>query len=152
MKILAALLSGSLFGLGLAMAGMTDPAKVIGFLDITGRWNPALGFVMGAALLIATPAYWLAQRDAARPLADTRFHLPTYRVIDRRLVGGSLLFGIGWGIAGLCPGPAIANLSTAQLPMLLFVLCMAIGMWLHDILDGVQARLPGLRSVKFFQQ
>lgn len=148
MKVFAALLSGSLFGLGLALAGMTDPAKVIGFLDISGRWNPALAFVMGAALLVTTPAYWLAQRSHARPLADTRFHLPSYTAIDRRLIGGSLLFGVGWGIAGLCPGPAIANLGTAQLPMLLFVLCMAGGMWLHDMLDNMQARLPNLRSAK----
>ncbi|SEQ70094.1 hypothetical protein SAMN04488038_109198 [Solimonas aquatica] len=143
LKLFGALLSGLLFGAGLAMGGMTDPHKVLGFLDISGRWDPSLAFVMGCALLVTIPAFALARRRGAQPLGDERFHLPTQQRVDARLIIGSLLFGLGWGIAGLCPGPAIANLGAAPLAMLVFVSCMAAGMWLHDWLDA----LPSARGL-----
>lgn len=146
MKTIAALFCGILFGAGLSLSGMTDPARVLGFLDISGRWDPSLAFVMGAGLLITTPAFWLARRQSAQPLIDTRFHLPQMVAIDRRVIGGSILFGIGWGIAGLCPGPALANLVTGLWPMLVFALCMAGGMWLHDLLDELRQRTPSLQA------
>lgn len=141
----AALLSGLLFGAGLALGGMTDPHKVLGFLDITGRWDPSLAFVMGCALLVTLPSFALARRAGAQPLADTRFHLPAQQRVDTRLIIGSVLFGLGWGVAGLCPGPAIANLGAAPLAMLVFVSCMAAGMWLCDWLD-TQAMSRDLRA------
>lgn len=126
-----ALLSGLLFGAGLALGGMTDPAKVASFLDVAGQWDPSLGFVMGSALLITFPVFWWVRRSQ-RPLFAERFQLPTKRDIDRPLLIGAVLFGIGWGIAGLCPGPAIANLASGSPQVLLFVMTMIAGMWLRD--------------------
>lgn len=112
MKLFTALLSGILFGLGLAVAQMTDPAKVLAFLDITRNWDPSLALVMGAALLINMPASRFILNQP-RPFACSKFHVPLNRVIDRKLVTGSILFGIGWGLSGYCPGPIFTNLSTA---------------------------------------
>lgn len=128
---LVALLAGLLFGAGLALGGMTDPGKVIAFLDVAGTWDPSLGFVMGSALLITFPVFWWVRRSQ-RPLFAERFQLPTRRDIDRPLLIGAALFGIGWGIAGLCPGPAIANLAAGSPQVLLFVVTMIAGMWLRD--------------------
>lgn len=127
---LVALLSGLLFGIGLAVSGMTDPAKVIGFLDITGAWNPQLAWVMGGALLVTLPAFhWILR--AGKPWRAPAFVLPTRQDLDRPLILGSLLFGIGWGLAGYCPGPAIASLALHPGSAGAFVLAMAAGMILH---------------------
>lgn len=125
------LVSGLLFGAGLALGGMTDPGKVVAFLDVTGAWDPSLAFVMGSALLVTFPVFaWV--RRSARPLFAERFQLPTRRDLDPQLLLGAALFGIGWGIAGLCPGPAIANLAAGSPEILLFVATMVAGMWLRD--------------------
>lgn len=128
---IVALIAGLLFGAGLALGGMTNPLKVISFLDVTGQWDPSLGFVMGSALLITFPVFWWVRR-ASGPLFAAKFQLPTRSDIDRPLIIGAALFGIGWGIAGLCPGPAIANLASGSPQILLFVAMMVAGMWLRD--------------------
>lgn len=130
-QMLAALVSGAVFGLGLALSGMLDPARVQGFLDITGAWDPSLAFVLGGAVGVMFLGLRLIARFK-RPAFDDRFHLPENRVIDRRLVLGSALFGIGWGIGGFCPGPGIAGLSLGRIEPLLFVVFMLAGMILHD--------------------
>lgn len=130
-QMLAALVSGAVFGLGLALSGMLNPARVQGFLDITGAWDPSLAFVLGGAVGVMFLGLRLIARFK-RPAFDDRFHLPENRVIDRRLVLGSALFGIGWGIGGFCPGPGIAGLSLGRIEPLLFVVFMLAGMILHD--------------------
>lgn len=127
----SALAAGILFGAGLMIGGMTDPAKVIGFLDLAGQWDPSLAFVMGAALCVTVPVSRLV-KGRSRPLLESRFFLPTKTDLDRPLIGGSALFGIGWGIAGLCPGPAIASLASGAPEILGFVVAMIAGMWLRD--------------------
>jgi uncharacterized membrane protein YedE/YeeE len=134
MHIIVAGLTGLLFGIGLILAGMTNPAKVLGFLDLTGAWDPSLALVMAGAIGIALPAFALARRRNHALLGDT-MQLPTSRVIDRRLIGGSLLFGIGWGLAGYCPGPALTSLTTGGQPALLFVLAMLAGMAIFEALE-----------------
>ncbi|TDU24184.1 hypothetical protein DFR24_4448 [Panacagrimonas perspica] len=131
MKALVALASGTLFGMGLLLGGMTDPGKVIGFLDLAGRWDPSLAFVMGGALCVTFPTFQLL-RLRGRPLLGERFYLPTRKDLDAPLLGGAVLFGVGWGIAGLCPGPAIANLVFGSPEVLGFVVAMIAGMWLRD--------------------
>ena len=131
-QVLVALISGVLFGCGLALGGMTDPAKVIGFLDVAGRWDPSLAFVMGTALCVTLPVFQLIVGKRSRPVLALKFSLPGKRDLDRPLLVGAALFGIGWGIAGLCPGPAIANLSTGRPEIIGFVLAMIVGMWLRD--------------------
>lgn len=127
MKAIAGLISGLIFGLGLAMSGMTDTAKVIGFLDIFGHWVPDLAFVMGGAVLVTLIAFrWVLRRD--RPLLDERFHLPTSTTLDGRLIGGATIFGVGWGVYGYCPGPALAALVYGNLDTLIFVVAMLVGM------------------------
>ena len=125
-----ALLAGLLFGAGLAISGMADPMRVRGFLDLFGTWDPSLAFVMGGALLPMALAWRLVPR-LARPFVGLEFALPTRRDIEPRLVTGAALFGIGWGIAGLCPGPALADLALAPAPASLFVAAMMVGMWLN---------------------
>ena len=127
MKGLAALLCGLIFGVGLAMSGMTDTAKVIGFLDIFGQWVPDLGFVMGGAVLVTVVAFRLVLRRDNPLLADS-FALPTNTSIDGRLLGGAALFGIGWGIYGYCPGPAISALVYLNTDTVIFVAAMLVGM------------------------
>jgi uncharacterized membrane protein YedE/YeeE len=131
LRALTALLSGSIFGFGLSLSGMLDPARVRGFLDITGKWDPSLVFVLGGAVIVAAIAYQVSQ-FVVRPLLDDRFHLPRKTTIDRRLILGSAIFGIGWGIAGFCPGPAVTSLALGLVPAGLFVIAMLIGMILHD--------------------
>lgn len=126
MKILIALLSGTIFGAGLAVAEMTNPAKVQSFLDVAGAWDPSLAFVMGAALLVSTAASALAGRRA-ESLSGEPFQIPAPAPIDARLLAGAATFGIGWGLAGFCPGPALAALITGAQPVLLFVASMAMG-------------------------
>ncbi len=125
-RVLAALALGSLFGVGLTVSQMVNPAKVIGFLDVAGHWDPSLAFVMGGALLITLPAYALARRRGT-PLLGGAFALPTRRDIDGRLVGGSVLFGLGWGLAGFCPGPALASLGLGESATYPFVAAMLAG-------------------------
>lgn len=131
-RITVALLSGALFGYGLSLSGMVDPARVLGFLDIaSGRWDPSLMFVLGGAVCIAFIAVTI-QRRLQRPVFDTQFHIPERTDIDARLISGSVLFGIGWGLAGFCPGPALSALTTGLTPVLLFIVAMIAGMLLHD--------------------
>ena len=141
MKPLSALLAGILFGLGLKVSGMTEPANVIAFLDLGTDWSPALMLVMGTALLVTAVGYRLATRRAA-PLFDTAFHAPTATVIDTRLILGSSLFGVGWGIAGFCPGPAIVGAFALDSRALLFVVAYLAGTTLFEVWDKrVKARL-----------
>jgi uncharacterized protein len=136
MPILAALACGFIFGTGLVISGMTDTAKVLGFLDLLamrqGRWDPTLLIVMASALIVSMPGFWLARRYG-RPLLTTTMAWPSRSDIDRPLIAGAVLFGAGWGLVGLCPGPAIANLATLSPPVLLFVAAMAAGMAAHDL-------------------
>lgn len=126
---LAALAAGLVFGLGLTVSGMTDPAKVLNFLDLAGTWDGSLAFVMGGGVVVAFIGYRLAFA-AGTPLFDSQFHLPTATQIDGRLLAGAALFGVGWGLAGLCPGPALASLFTGSTGVLVFVGAMMAGMWL----------------------
>ncbi|GAA3113939.1 YeeE/YedE family protein [Rhizobium viscosum] len=127
-----ALVAGAIFGFGLSLSGMVDPARVLGFLDIaSGHWDPSLMFVLGGAVLVTVPGMMI-QRGMVKPVLDRRFHLPEKTAIDAPLLFGSALFGIGWGLAGFCPGPAISALATGSLPVVLFVAAMAAGMILHD--------------------
>jgi uncharacterized membrane protein YedE/YeeE len=118
---------GLVFGLGLIISGMTDPSKVLGFLDLAGLWDPSLAFVMGGAILVGVFAFAVARKRTTSVLGGA-MQLPTARHIDRRLVLGSLLFGAGWGIAGFCPGPAIVSLGAGEPKALVFVLAMLAGM------------------------
>lgn len=136
MQIVAALLVGLVFGLGLIVSGMTDPSKVIGFLDLAGNWNPSLAFVMGGAILVGTIAFAFAGKRE-RSLLGATMRLPTATQVDRRLVLGSLAFGAGWGLAGYCPGPALASIASAGMKPLIFTLAMLAGMALFEVLDRV---------------
>lgn len=131
MNALIAAISGLVFGIGLIASGMTDPAKVKGFLDLAGAWDPSLGLVMGGAIAVGVGAFALARRRQ-RSWTGQRMELPTPTVIDARLIGGGVLFGIGWGVAGYCPGPALVALGGGSGAAGLFVLAMLIGMALHD--------------------
>jgi uncharacterized membrane protein YedE/YeeE len=133
MRSLSALLAGSLFAVGLILGGMTQPGKVIGFLDVTGHWDPSLAFVIGGALLVYAVLSRLFLRRPA-PLFELKFHLPSRRDIDRRLVLGAALFGIGWGLGGYCPGPGLVSLSAGLLPGV-FVATMVLGMYAERGID-----------------
>jgi uncharacterized membrane protein YedE/YeeE len=126
-KLLPPLVSGTLFGAGLTISGMTDPQRVRGFLDVFGAWDPTLVFVMGGAVLVMAVA-WRIRNRMGSPIFAERFSLPDRNDLDVRLIFGSILFGIGWGIAGLCPGPAVASLALSPLSVLPFVLAMLAGM------------------------
>ena len=133
--IFASLVCGFIFGLGLLISGMTQPSKVLGFLDIfgirSGTWDPSLAVVMAAALAVSGVGYLLTQRRA-QPVLAPKFDLSTRTGIDTPLVTGSALFGIGWGLVGLCPGPALENLATLSPPVIVFCVAMAAGMVAHD--------------------
>ncbi len=135
MRALASLVCGFIFGWGLFISGMVLPTKVLGFLDVlaipSGGWDPSLAVVMAAALAVFGTGYALLRPRA--PLLDSRLHLPTQTAIDGPLVAGSALFGVGWGLVGLCPGPAIENLATLSSPVVIFVVAMAVGMIAHDL-------------------
>ncbi len=132
---LVPLASGTIFGAGLALGGMTDPARVRGFLDLFGAWDPTLAFVMGGAVLVMAAA-WLVQRKLLRPLFAEGFALPDRSDITPRLVGGSALFGVGWGIAGLCPGPGFAALVIEPVSAGVFVAAMLAGMVVVRLIEG----------------
>jgi uncharacterized protein len=129
---LAAFVSGVIFAVGLAIGGMTKPAKVAGFLDFTGNWDPSLMFVMGGAVMTHAILYRVI-RKRPTPLFTTAFAIPTRTDIDPRLLGGAALFGIGWGLSGFCPGPAITSLASGQTPVLVFVAAMLGGMYLYNV-------------------
>lgn len=136
-RILSALLAGVVFGLGIALSGMANPAKVMNFFDPLGTWDQSLAFVMGGALATAAVGYRVLFGLRRAPLFDTTFHLPTARSIDLRLVGGSALFGVGWGIAGFCPGGAIPALGFAPWPTALFLISMGAGMMIARRLQAL---------------
>ena len=123
---------GLLFGLGLILSGMTDPGKVIGFLDLWGAWDPSLALVMGGAIAVGFFAFALARRRT-RAFLGSAMQLPTRRDIDRPLVVGSLVFGVGWGLAGFCPGPALVSAGAGQVQALVFTLAMLAGMAVHEL-------------------
>ena len=129
-RIVVAAISGTLFGFGLAVSGLLDPEKVRGFLDVTGNWDPTLFFVLAGAVGIAALGS-LLRRLMSKPLCDTRFHISDRSVIDKNLIVGSALFGIGWAIAGLCPGPALASLGRDVSPIYVFVLAMIAGILIY---------------------
>jgi uncharacterized protein len=141
MPLVTALLSGLVFGLGLILSGMADPAKVLGFLDLAGLWDPSLALVMAGAIAVGLVAFAVAKRRTSSylglPLA-----LPAARPLDGRLVGGSLLFGVGWGIAGFCPGPALVALGTGEVKAAVFVAAMLLGMGLFELLERRTGPLP----------
>jgi uncharacterized membrane protein YedE/YeeE len=134
MNILMALITGLVFGIGLIVAGMTNPAKVLGFLDLAGRWDPSLALVMAGAILVALPAFRVAARRRQSLLGEP-MQLPTATRIDRRLVLGSLAFGAGWGLAGFCPGPALASLATGAVQPLIFCAAMLAGMGIFELIE-----------------
>ena len=130
-RMIVALVAGMLFGVGLAVSGMVNPAKVVGFLDIAGgEWDPTLMFVMGGALLVTLPAFRMILKRS-RPILADGFALPTKSALDTRLLGGAALFGVGWGLSGFCPGPAVAAMVTGLLPVFAFVGAMVGGMAIY---------------------
>ena len=129
-RALPGLVVGLLFGAGLALSGLINPARVLGFLDLAGAWDPTLAFVLAAALIPSSLAYVLVRR-MKRPLMADEFCIPKNRTIERRLVAGAAVFGVGWGLVGLCPGPAIAGLVLGHWQTWLFVAAMIAGMWLQ---------------------
>lgn len=134
-----AFIAGLLFGLGLLLAGMANSSKVLAFLDLAGAWDPSLALVMGGAIAVAIgPLTWA--RRHARSLLGAPMQFPAKRELDRRLIGGSLLFGIGWGIAGICPGPAVAILLTGHWQALVFMVAMLSGMLLFTALENRHGR------------
>lgn len=137
--LLPPVISGALFGAGVTLSGMTDPARVRGFLDVFGRWDPTLAFVMAGAVIVMAIA-WRIQSRMTRPMLGEKFSLPDRRDFDGRLIAGSALFGVGWGIAGLCPGPALASLAQSPLSVLPFLAAMLAGMALHNLLPVTNPR------------
>lgn len=135
MRIVAAFVAGLVFGLGLLLSGMADPAKVLGFLDLAGAWDPSLALVMVGAIALAAVAF-ARVRGRARSLLGDPLQLPTKRAIDRRLIVGALLFGAGWGLAGFCPGPALVALGMGVPHALVFVAAMLAGMGLFEWLEA----------------
>ncbi|MGU5662425.1 DUF6691 family protein [Aeromonas sanarellii] len=132
MALLTNLLAGLLFGLGLALSGMIDPARVIGFLDLAGTWDPSLAFVMGGALLVFMPGYFLLVKPRSQSLLGEPIAAVPAPRLDRRLIGGAVLFGIGWGLVGICPGPALSLISSGQPMIMLFIAAMVAGILLVD--------------------
>lgn len=139
MIYIISLFSGLIFGLGLIISGMTNPAKVIGFLDVTGFWDPSLGFVMLGAISVAYFSFKIARK---RKLTYTGLPilLPKANMIDSRLIIGSAIFGTGWGLAGYCPGPGITSILTGKIEPILFVIAMVSGMVIYEVLESLKAR------------
>ncbi|ATM87259.1 DUF6691 family protein [Yersinia enterocolitica] len=139
MNLLFALLAGLLFGLGLIIAGMANPSKVLGFLDIGGQWDPSLALVMASAVTVATLGFiWGKKRKTS--LLGQPVHLPTSTRIDKRLIGGSVLFGIGWGLAGICPGPALVLVGAGMFKGILFMAAMLAGMVIFRLIESYRQR------------
>jgi uncharacterized membrane protein YedE/YeeE len=139
MHIVIAFIVGLVFGIGLILAGMTDPSKVLGFLDLAGNWDPSLALVMGGAVVVGLAGFQVAARRRRTLLGDA-MRLPTATRIDRRLVLGSVAFGAGWGLAGFCPGPALASLATGGAKVLLFTGAMLAGMIVYELLERARSR------------
>jgi uncharacterized membrane protein YedE/YeeE len=139
MRLVSAWAIGLIFGVGISLSGMANPAKVLNFFDIAGAWDPSLILVMGGALATTFVGYRLVFRRQD-PVLDTRFHLPTAKVIDARLIGGSAVFGIGWGISGFCPGGALPALGTGAGDVLAFVLALVVGMMIARSLQSALSR------------
>ncbi len=133
MRLIASYLTGLIFGIGISLSGMANPAKVLNFFDFAGSWDPSLAFVMGGALAVTALGYRFVLR-APGPLLETRFLIPTKTDLDARLVGGSALFGIGWGMAGFCPGGALPALGTGNGHVFLFVAAVIAGIWIARLL------------------
>lgn len=133
--LLFALLSGLIFGIGLILAGMANPAKVLAFLDLAGLWDPSLGLVMGGAIAVGLIAFTLAKKRT-KSFLGLPMNLPTSRIIDKRLIIGSLIFGIGWGLVGICPAPAFVLLGTGSLKGIVFLVAMLIGMAIFEYFDA----------------
>lgn len=129
-----ALLAGLVFGIGLILAGMVDPAKVLGFLDLAGAWDPSLALVMGGAIAVGIPTFWLAKGRSTSACGNT-MQIPTQSAITPRLIVGSVMFGAGWGLAGLCPGPALVTAATGNLSAIVFVAAMLTGFALFQVLE-----------------
>lgn len=127
MRNILTLVSGLLFGTGLILSGMANPAKVQNFLDLFGTWDPSLAFVMGGAIMVTMPGFWLAQKRAT-PFFSDMFHMPTRTDFDARLIAGAATFGVGWGLGGLCPGPAVTSLALGSTGTLIFIATMLLGM------------------------
>ncbi len=139
MKLIVTYLIGLVFGLGISISGMSNPAKVLNFFDVAGTWDPSLAFVMGGALLVAFVGYKLVLKRPA-PIFEPVFNVPTSRVIDARLLGGSAIFGVGWGIAGFCPGGALPALGTGDVDVLIFTAALVAGIFLAKGLMAANAR------------
>jgi len=131
-----AFVSGVIFAVGLAIGGMLEPARVVGFLDFFGTWDPTLAFVMGGALAVAVPLHHFVVQKRATPFFDTQFHTPTNRDIEPRLLVGSAVFGMGWALAGFCPGPGLTTLATGTVDAFSFVAAMAAGMYAWSALEA----------------
>ena len=136
MKIVSALVAGLIFGFGLAISGMANPAKVLNFLDVFGTWDPSLAFVMGGAIAVTLPGYALIKRSRSQPVFGGNFSWPTKTDLDGQLIGGSAMFGLGWGLGGFCPGPALTAIPLAAPGTLIFVVTMLIGMALAHIVKN----------------
>lgn len=135
----AALICGLIFGAGIAISGMANPAKVLNFFDIFGTWDPSLAFVMGGALVVTAIGYRFVLKQPA-PMLDASFHLPTKRTLDVRLLGGAALFGVGWGIGGFCPGGSIPAIGLGKIEALIFVIAMMIGVALARLFSQITAK------------
>ncbi|MFM4990416.1 DUF6691 family protein [Aeromonas veronii] len=151
MKLLTSLFAGLLFGLGMAISGMVDPARVTGFLDLAGAWDPSLAFVMGGALLVFMPGYFLLVKPRRQSVLGEPIAAVPAPKLNRNLVGGAALFGIGWGLVGICPGPALSLISSGQPMILLFIAAMVAGILLFD--RGLakvltKAPVPGVDKVR----
>ena len=145
MSLVFSLLAGVVFGAGLTLADMVNPARVLNFLDVAGSWDPTLIFVMAGGLAVTTLGYHFIFRRSS-PVADEKFHLPTRRQIDLPLVGGAALFGVGWGLAGICPGPALADLVTLEPKVFVFVGAMLVGMLGARVLRDRVSAMSALRQ------
>jgi uncharacterized membrane protein YedE/YeeE len=148
--VLASFVCGLIFGAGLLISGMTEPAKVLGFLDIFGAWDATLAFVMAGAVAVAAAGFAIARRRTA-PMFSPKYLWPDRREIDPPLVAGAVLFGIGWGLVGICPGPALVNLAGLSLPITVFVVAMILGMigyefWRRRAVEGRAIETPAIPS------
>ncbi|CAH0527724.1 hypothetical protein CTH30272_01369 [Allocatenococcus thiocycli] len=144
--LITALVSGVLFGMGMAVSGMIDPAKVVGFLDISGNWDPSLAFVMGGALAVFMPSYFLLIKPRKQSVSGAEMCTPTNTKIDARLLSGAAIFGLGWGLAGICPGPAVASLALGNVSIILFFVAMLAGSMFAKLV--INAREEKMKTAK----
>ena len=144
---LTALVSGVLFGMGMAVSGMIDPAKVIGFLNISGNWDPSLAFVMGGALAVFMPSYFLIIKPRKQSVSGAEMCTPTNTKIDSRLLSGAAIFGLGWGLAGICPGPAVASLALGNVSIILFFVAMLAGsMFAKTVINSREEKMKTAKA------